>query len=98
MRNRNKLSTMKKKYIKLPNKLLLLGLNSHSISIFTYMASVPEDFNPSVKTICKAVKLSAPTVIKYIKELMQHNVINKYAQGGSNTFTKYEFVNPENWR
>jgi DNA-binding transcriptional regulator YhcF (GntR family) len=61
------------------------------------MAKMPEDFNPSVGVMAKALKISKTTVIKYLAELKSRNIIRVIQQGGENVLTKYEFIKLEDW-
>lgn len=89
---------MKKNYFKVPTKINRIGLPPFSILIYTYMASLPEEANPSLTNICKILRISRPTVVKYIKELTDRNVINQYEKGDIGRVSKYSFTNPKDWR
>lgn len=97
MKNKNKLNSLKKAYFKLPNRIHTIGLSATAIAIYSYMAKGPEDFNPSVGNMSKALKLSKTTVVKYIKELKNRNIVKVIQPGAENLITKYEFVEIEKW-
>jgi DNA-binding transcriptional regulator LsrR (DeoR family) len=59
---------------------------------------MPEDFNPSVGVIAKTLKISKTTVIKYLTELKNRNIIRVIQPGGEHTITKYEFVHLDEWK
>lgn len=98
MKNRNKLSLLKKNYFKVPNKLYEVNLSAMAILVYTYLAKVPENFNPSVGTIAKSLGLSKTTVVKYLSELKDRNIIRMIKQGGQNTLTEYEFIDIKDWK
>lgn len=98
MKSKYILNSLKIKYNKIPAKLFQTSLPSHAISIYCYMASCAEEFNPSVRNIAKSLTISPPTVLKYINKLLDRNIITKFQQGGSNRFTIYEFIDPKNWK
>ena len=98
MLNRNKFSKLKKNYTKIPNKIFEIGLSSTGISLFCYLAKVPDNFNPSVGVIARSLKISKTTAIKYIQELKDRNIIKLVKQGGQNTLSEYEFVDIQGWK
>lgn len=98
MRNRNKLGKMRKDYCKIPNKLFNSELSSTAVSIYCFMASHSEEFNPSIKFISKALKIAKGTVIKYINELENRNIIKCIRPGGQRIVTEYEFVSINEWK
>lgn len=97
MKNKINLNKMKKRFFKVPNKLLEVNLPATAIALYVYLAKMPEDFNPSLTTMCRSLKLSRNTVLKYIEELKKRNMIRMIQQGYENTLTKYEFVDTKEW-
>lgn len=75
-----------------------MDLSSNALALFNYLASCAEDFDPSKKQVCKILKLSRPTIYKVYKELEIHNIVRKYSRGGNHRTTKYEFINPKEWK
>ncbi len=98
MKNKENLMRMKKDYLKIPNKILRMSLNSVETMLYVYLASCGVNFNPSLKTISKALRISLPTVQKHLKSLIKKNMIEKYHQGGTNNVNRYSFVEPGKWK
>ena len=46
----------------------------------------------------KKLKLAPATVVKYMKELIEKNLIIQISKGGSGHRSKYAFVSPEYWK
>lgn len=97
MKNKNSLNKMKRSFFKLPNRILDIGLSATAIALYSYFAKMPEDFNPSVGVISKTLKISKTTVVKYIKELKDRNIVRVIQPGGENVITKYELTRPDEW-
>jgi DNA-binding MarR family transcriptional regulator len=97
MRNKSKLNKLKKQYFKIPNRIFDMSLPAQAIALYAYLAKQPEDFNPAVSVMAKALRLSKPTVIKYVKELKDRNIIRCYEQGRERVISKYEFIPSNEW-
>ncbi len=99
MKNKNEiLNKLKKNYFKIPNKIFEVNLSATAIAMYCYLAKNREDFNPSVSTIAKSLKLSKTTTIKYLKELQNRNIINQYEAGAERRVSKYEFIKGNDWK
>ena len=96
--NRNKIHGIKIGYTKTITKIFYRGLDSISISLYVYLCSCTEKFNPSVTTIAKRLQISRPTVIKRLQILQWHNIIRCKTVGTSYKSTVYEFLPPEDWK
>lgn len=63
----------------LPNELFQIGLSAQEIAIYAYLMRCERwsDYTcyPSFKTIGKAVKLSRNTVMKYVHQLEEKNLL-----------------------
>lgn len=97
MKNRSKLSKLRKRYFKVPNKIHEVGLSAIAIAVYSYLAKMPEDFNPSIGTLAKALNLSKPTALKYLHELKNRNIIKLIKPGGENTISEYELTELTEW-
>lgn len=89
---------MKRAFFKVPNKVFDIGLSATAVAIYAYLAKMPEDFNPSIGNMSNVLGISKPTVIKYMKELQNRNIIRCIQPGGENLITRYEFNKPEDWQ
>ena len=98
MKNKNGLNKLKKNYFKVPNKIVDSQLSPVAIALYVYLAKLPEDFNPSVGVMSKNLKISKTTVVKYMKELKDRNIVRVIQEGGENVITKYEFVPVTEWQ
>jgi predicted transcriptional regulator len=94
MKNKDFLTKMQYSFIKAPTKLLNLGLSSNALHLVLLMLSLPEEFNPSMKYLTSKMKLSRPTVMKAIKELVDARVIER-SVGKKGCCAKYGFLKPE---
>lgn len=100
MKNRELLSSSLIKhggYYKAPNKLFTMNLSMGAITIYNYLLSCPENFNPAGRTIAKTIKISRTTVHKHLNELINRNMIVVIEPGGQNKTTKYEFRPMKDW-
>ena len=98
MKNKTTLNKLKKSFFKCPNKIHDIGLSAIAIALYSYLAKCPEDFNPSVGVLARQLKISKPTVIKYLQELKDRNIIQVIRPGGQNTITLYEFNETKDWK
>lgn len=98
MKNKKYLNKLGKSYFKLPNKIIDNGLSATAIALYTYLAKLPEESNPSVVTMARNLKLSNNTVIKYLKELQDRNIIKQYERGAEKKVSKYEFIKMDEWK
>lgn len=98
MKHKYKLNALKKAYFKIPNKIHGVGLSATAIAIYSYMAMQAETFDPAISVIARSLKLSKTTVIKYLKELQDRNIIKCYDRGAERKISKYEFVNLDDWK
>lgn len=89
---------MNKNYTKVPNKVFSLGLSPYSIAMYSFMVSLPEEFDPSVSYLAKTLRLSKSTIIRSTKELVDRNLIAVLDKGGLGKVTKYELQPPKNWK
>ena len=85
-------------YYKCPNRIFALNLSIGAITIFNYLISCSEDFYPAGRTISKVLRISRTSVIKYLNELVNRNIIKVIEHGGRNRVTKYEFIKPSEWK
>lgn len=98
MKNRNSvIGKINRQYAKIPNKIYSYSLSITAIGLYTYLASNSEEFNPSVKVISRALGISKTTVIKYMKELKDRNLIKCIKPGGEKVITEYEFTPLNEW-
>lgn len=97
MRNKLKLNKLKKNYFKIPNRIFDMGLEATAIAMYCYLAKQPEDFNPAISVIARNLKVSKPTVVKYMKVLQNRNIIKQYEQGRERVISKYEFISSNEW-
>ncbi len=97
MKNKTKLNKLKKLYFKCPNKLHTSKLSMGAIALYSYLAKNAEDFNPSVRTVGKALNISDNTAIKYYKELKDRNIIRVVEKGREGVSTKYAFNELSEW-
>ena len=97
MRNKNQLNSMKRNYFKVPCKIYEMGLSLTAIGIYTYLAKQSEEFNPAISVISRSLGISKNTVIKYIKELKDRNILMVVQPGAENLITKYAFVHHKDW-
>ena len=98
MINKNLLNQMRYNYTKIPTKLISCGLSPQAISIYVLMAALPESFHPSIQYIKSCLQLSPTTIIKYIQELENRNIIKQLERGFKGKRSKYMFVNPKDWK
>lgn len=98
MKNKLQLNKMKKNYCKIPVKLFYINLSPTAVSIYCFMASHTEEFNPSIKFIAKTLNIAKGTVIRYITELENRNIIKCIRRGGSKIVTEYEFCYIKDWK
>lgn len=98
MKNKQDLNKMKKAFFKVPNRVFDIGLSATAIGVYAYLIKMPEDFNPSIGVIAKSLFLSKTTVVKYMKELKDRNLITCIQPGGTNLITKYQLNRPDIWK
>lgn len=98
MKNKQDLNKMKKAFFKMPNKVFDIGLSATAVGLYAYLIKMPEDFNPSVGVMANSLNISKPTVIKYMKELQNRNLITCIQPGGTNLITKYQLNRPDVWK
>ncbi len=106
MRNKTLLNKLKRAYFKIPNKIHNNDLSAIAIALYSYLALVPEEFNPSLSVMAKALKVSRGTALKYLKELKDRNIIECIHRGSGgmpgvkreDKFSKYKFIPPEKWK
>ena len=69
-----------KNYFQLPNEILLLGLSPGALAVYSYLCCCENRSAyqcwPSYKTIGRAVKMSANTVLEYVCELEERQLIS----------------------
>ena len=97
MQNKSKLAKLKRMYVKIPSKIVDINLSAQSVSIYLYMASCAEGFNPSIRYIGKKLLMAPGTVIKYVEELENRNIIKRISTGGIKKLNKFSFVDPSQW-
>jgi len=95
MQGKNGINKQKTGYIKLPIRLFELNLSLEAMALYTYLIKNTEDYNPSVGSLHSILKISKKSIRKYLKELLDHNVIEK---AGFSMFQKYRLVNPKDWK
>ena len=64
-----------KNYTITPNALYKLKISSNAKTLFGYLASCGEDFNPNQRSIAKHLNIARDTVRKAIEELVAANMI-----------------------
>jgi predicted transcriptional regulator len=97
MRNKNKINSLKKGYIKVPYEVMTKGLSVTAMGLYMWLLSKSEDFEPNVVYIRRELKLSRNTVYKYLNELLENNIIRVREKGFKGRATKYELVGPKLW-
>lgn len=97
MKNKNRLNRLNKGYIKIPDDIFDMELGPEIIGLFCYLAKQTEDFNPSVRTIGKALRISITSVCKYLKVLQSSNIIRLVKSHSIASPTEYEFIDPKDW-
>jgi DNA-binding MarR family transcriptional regulator len=85
-------------YIKIPSKLYDINLSHPAIAIYGYMASCSEAFNPSIRYMSQKLGMTTPTIVKYVKELENRNIILRISTGGMKTLNRYSFTDPSTWK
>jgi negative regulator of sigma E activity len=69
-----------KNYFQLPNEIFLLGLSPGALAVYSYLLCCENQNTyqcwPSYKTIGNAVRMSANTVRKYVRELEERRLIS----------------------
>jgi hypothetical protein len=99
MRNKQLLiENLKVEFVKVPNKVFRIGLSPIAIVLYIHYLTYSEKFHPSISYLCKILKLSKPSVIKYKRELEVRGLIKKYFKGGLGKTAKYEFTPPKSWK
>lgn len=97
MQNRTYFTKLKKTYTKIPNKIYHIGLSSNAIFLFSVLASLPEDFNPSVYYLAKRVYWSRNTVYKYLNELINSNILILVTPASEGQIATYKFSEISDW-
>lgn len=99
MKNKEQLNKAKYHYIKIPNKIVEMGLNPLAISLYIYLCSFSEDFNPSLRRMTKDLGLARNTVYKYLNVLKSRNIIKEISPSSieQHKSAEYAFVNPNEW-
>jgi hypothetical protein len=100
MKNKKLLqNSIKGHYTKIPNKLFELGLPPQLASVYVYLISLPEDFNPSITNICNKVRISRPTAMKHLRWLEGCNMIKRISKGNnlSHKISMYELRPINEW-
>lgn len=98
MKNKNKFNNLNKNYFKIPLNLFDLNLSINSIGLYTFLLSCAEDFNPSVTFLSRKLKVSRNTVYKYLNELKLANTLSILTEPSEGEVTKYQFIQPSNWK
>lgn len=98
MRGKQGLSKMGKNYFKSPNKIFGMNLSQGAIGLYCLMASLPENFEPSIRFLSKAMKSSPTSVRRFIVELTDRNMIRCYVKGRLGKASRYEFLAPKDWK
>ena len=98
MQNKEILNQLKNHYIKIPEELFTISLPAQSVAIYCLFAHGREDFNPGVKYIGTVLRMSPTTVIKYIKILIELNIISLVQRGFKGRFSKYRFEPVSEWK
>lgn len=77
---KNRIDIKKSKYFILPNEIFSLGLNSYEIAIYAYLLYCENrqtyECYPSATTIGKHVGLNKKTVLKYVHQLEEKELIS----------------------
>ena len=97
MHNKNNTLKIKKGYVKIPNRIFKMGLSPIAVLLYCFFLSLAEEFNPGLAFIVDELKISKNTVIKYIKELENRNIIVKVQKGYPGKFSRYSIVMPSQW-
>lgn len=100
MKNKKKLSLTTKNYTKVPNEIMRLDLPVDDVGLFTYLLSLPEEFNPSIGEIKKHFNSNYRKVNKSLANLETCGIIKKIQDGNfaKRIPVKYEFRPKTEWR
>lgn len=85
-------------YNKIPSQINQIELSPGAYALFHYLASLPEEVDPSKAAVARKFKSTRQTILRWYKELEMMSIINCYSKGGLNRTTKYEFNNPKVWK
>lgn len=89
---------MKTNYIKIPLKCFHMRLPSDALSVYTTMASLPIEFNPSLRFLAKTLRLSKTTVVRNVNLLIELNIITKIRSGDLKIKNLYRLNPPSEWK
>ena len=84
-------------YNKVPSKINNMKLSMGAYALFHYLASVPEEVDPSRALVGRKFGVTRQTAAKWFDELEASNIIKCYQRGGLNRVAKYEFTPPKTW-
>jgi len=74
-----------------------MNLSPGSISLYCFLLSGLETFDPSVRWAARKLNVSNNTVLKYYTELESRNIIHCYKKGYVGCVSKWEFVGVDKW-
>ena len=97
MKNKKLINSIKKGYVKIPDKIFEMGLKPELIGVYCYLVKQSEEFNPSVRTIEKHLNVSRNTAGKYVQKLVDLNIIKLVKGHSVGKPAEYEFVKPNEW-
>lgn len=97
MKNKERFNKLTSYYFKTTTRIFEMGLDSKTIAVFCYIASVPETYNPGIRLIARKLRMSKSTVIKALNILREHNIILRLTGGHQGQNAQYEFVPPKEW-
>lgn len=86
-------------YIKVPDSILTLNISTTAITVFIFMLSCSDNFNPSVRFMSKVLSISVNSIRKAVNELIETNVIERdesYMVGRK--IMHYSFCSPTGYR
>ena len=100
MKNRTRITSVKKFYTKIPNDLYNLGLDAAIVGLVCFLLSCPEDFNPSTRYLSRKFDKDRKTVKKWLDVVEKHGIIRKYRSGSfrKRTPDMYEFLPRTSWK
>lgn len=97
MKNKKNYQEIQMGYNKIPSQINQMSLSVGPYALFHYLASLPEEIDPSKESVARKFNSTRQTIARWYKELEQKGIIKCYVKGGLNRVTKYEFTNPKGW-
>ncbi len=97
MRHKQNLNKLRRDFFKTTNKIFRMNLDPTTVTVYCYLCSCNEEFNPSVRYVALKLGLSKTTVSRAFLALESTNVIRLIGNPRRGQTTRWEFVSPQEW-